>query len=143
MNIVVIKSNYFENVPKKKMNSALNEYLKKYVRGNDYFVDGEKIIVNKFSVGKLTYGKTLFDRRIEKNIRNELKANIIVNINEIIENSVIYQKNRKDNKDHNFADTFNRRKAIILYKDIKYKIMFEVGKKDGKNTLYGIEHIKK
>ena len=143
MNIVNIENNIFENIPKRKRASILNEYLKNNVKGKDYYVDGEKIIANKYSVGKLTYGKTFFDSRIDKNIRKELKANIIANLKEIIENSVIYQKDREDTKNHIFANTFDRRKSIIDYKGQKYKIMFEIGKKDGKNTLYGVEHIKK
>lgn len=72
-----------------------------------------------------------------------MKANIIVNLKEIIENSMLYQKDRIDAKSHEFADTFDRRKSIIIYKDVKYKIMFDIGKKNGTNTLYGIESIKK
>ena len=46
-------------------------------------------------------------------------------------------------KNHTFADTFDRRKCIIEYKKQKYIIMFEIGKKEHINTLYGIESIDK
>ena len=141
--IVNIKENFFENIPKRKQKSLLNQYLKENVKGKDYYVDGEKIIANKYTVGKLNYGITLYDNRIEKNLRKELKENININLKEVIENSKIYQRNRKDTKQHIFADTFDRRKSIIKYKEIKYKVMFDVGKKEKINTLYGIEHIKK
>lgn len=32
-------------------------YLKKNVKGMDYYVDGEKIIANKYTIGKINYGK--------------------------------------------------------------------------------------
>ena len=85
----------------------------------------------------------MFDSRIDKKIRKELKANIITNLEDIIEKSKIYQKDRKDIKNHSFANTFDRRKCIVSYKKVNYKVMFDIGKKDGINTLYGIEHIKK
>ena len=141
--IVEIKNNCLEKIPKRKQKNYLNEYLKNNVRGKDYFVDGEKIIVNKYTIGKINYGKTLFDSRIDKKIRKELKANIIINLEDIINNSNLYQKDRIDKKNHDFANTFDRRKSIIIYKEVKYKIMFDIGKKDGISTLYGIESIKK
>ena len=141
--VVKIENNIFKDIPNRKQKTFLNMYLKENVKGMDYYVDGEKIIANKYTIGKINYGKTLFDRYIEKNIRKELKANIIVNLKEIIENSMLYQKDRIDTKSYEFADTFDRRKSIIIYKDVKYKIMFDIGKKNGTNTLYGIESIKK
>ena len=143
MSIVDIKDNIFENIPKKKQMKFFNNYLKKYIRGKDYYVDGEKIISNNVTIGKLRYGKNNFNRNIDKKIRIELKANIIANIDKIISESKIYQKDRKDTKNHTFADTFDRRKCIIKYKGQKYEIMFEIGKKMKTNTLYGIESIDK
>ena len=121
----------------------LNEFLKQNIKGKDYYVDGEKIIANSITIGKLRYGNTNFNKKTDKNLKVELKANIISNLKDVIENSKITQKDRMDTKNHVFANTFDRRKSIISYKNQRYEIMFEVGKKDGINTLYGIEHIKK
>ena len=143
MGIVNIEENIFENVSKKKQKQVLNEYLKKNVKGKDYYADGEKIIANKYTIGKLLYGDTLYDAATNKNIRFEIKANVIANLESVIKNSTLYQKGRKDTKKHTFADCFDRRKCLVEYKGKRYKIMFEIGKKDGVNTLYGIEHIKK
>ena len=141
--IVNIKDNFFENIPKRKQKSLLNQYLKDNVKGKDYYVDGEKIIANSVTIGKLGYGNTNFSKNIEIEIRKELKANIIVNLNEIIKESKLYQKNRIDTKEHKFADFFDRRKTVIIYKNHIYEVMFELGKKGNVNTLYSIENVKK
>ena len=142
-NAVEISSNIYENVSKRKQTSTLNEYLKNNIRGKDFYVDNEKIIANNTTIGKLRYGETNFDKKIAPSLRQELKANVISNLQDVISNSVLYQTNLKDTKNHNFADTFDRRKSIISYKGQNYEVMFEVGKKDGRNTLYGIENIKR
>ena len=142
-NIAYIYNNILDGLSKKKQIKMLNEFLKYEVKGSDYYVDGQKIIANNTTIGKLAKGKTLFDKRIPTDIRNELKANIIGNLDIVIPTSVIYQADRIDTNNHTFADTFDRRKAIVNYKNQNYEIMFEVGKKDGLNTLYGIENIKK
>ena len=142
-NILEINTNIFENVSKNKQGNILNEYLKNEVKGKDYYVDGQKIISNGTTIGKLKNGKTNFDKRIDANIRNELKANVITNLDNVIANSKIYQADLKDTKNHTFADTFDRRKSIINYKGQNYEVMFEIGKKNGRNTLYSIEKIKK
>ena len=141
--LVEINTNIFENVSKKKQANILNEYLKNEVKGKDYYVDGEKIIANKYTVGKLVHGNTLFDSKINRNLRDELKANVITNIEDIVKSSRLYQFDRPDTKNHTFADYFDRRKSVFSYKGQNYEVMFEIGKKNGKNTLYGIEHIKK
>lgn len=142
-NAVEISSNIYENVSKRKQTSTLNEYLKNNIRGKDFYVDNEKIIASNTTIGKLRYGETNFDKKIAPSLRQELKANVISNLQDVISNSVLYQTNLKDTKNHNFADTFDRRKSIISYKGQNYEVMFEVGKKDGRNTLYGIENIKR
>lgn len=142
-NAVEISSNIYENVSNRKQTSTLNEYLKNNIRGKDFYVDNEKIIANNTTIGKLRYGETNFDKKIAPSLRQELKANVISNLQDVISNSVLYQTNLKDTKNHNFADTFDRRKSIISYKGQNYEVMFEVGKKDGRNTLYGIENIKR
>lgn len=142
-NAVEISSNIYENVSKRKQTSTLNEYLKNNIRGKDFYVDNEKIIANNTTIGKLRYGETNFDKKIAPSLRQELKANVISNLQDVISNSVLYQTNLKDTKNHNFADAFDRRKSIISYKGQNYEVMFEVGKKDGRNTLYGIENIKR
>ena len=93
--IVNIKENFFENIPKRKQKSLLNQYLKDNVKGKDYYVDGEKIIANSVTIGKLGYGNTNFSKNIEIEIRKELKANIIANLNEIIKESKLYQNRYK------------------------------------------------
>ena len=85
--VVEINNNIFEGISKKKQSSFLNEYLRYEVKGNDYFVDGEKIKANGTTTGKLKNGHTNFDKRIEVNLRNELKANIIGNLDNIVKNS--------------------------------------------------------
>ena len=142
-NVLEINNNIFDGISKKKQSSFLNEYLKNEVDKHDYFVDGEKIIANSTTIGKLKNGNTNFNKKIDKSIRNELKANIISNLDNIISNSIIYQANRADNKDHSFADTFDRRKSYFKYKGNNYEVMFSVGKKKGVNTLYSIDNIKK
>lgn len=141
--ILEINNNIIEGISKKKQSSFLNEYLKNEVKRHDYYVDGEKIIANKHTIGKLKNGRTLFDKRIDTSIRDELKTNIIGNLDSIISTSKIYQANLKDTKNHEFADTFDRRISNFKYKNQNYKVMFEIGKKGGINTLYGIENIKK
>lgn len=141
--ILEININIFEGISKKKQSNFLNEFLKYEVRGQDYFVDGQKIIANNTTIGKLKNGRTNFNKKIDKDIRQELKANIIGNLENVIKISRIYQKNRPDTKDHSFADTFDRRKSLISYKNETYEIMFEIGKKENLNTLYSIENIKK
>lgn len=141
--ILNINTNIFDGISKKKQSNILNEYLKNEVKGKDYYVDGQKIIANSTTIGKLKNGKTNFDKRIDANIRNELKANIITNLDNVIKSSRLYQADRLDTKDHSFADTFDRRKSIITYKGNNYEVMFEIGKKGGRNTLYSIENIKK
>lgn len=142
-NINEINTNILDGISKKKQSSFLNEYLKNEVKNHDYFVDGEKIIANSTTIGKLKNGKTNFNKNIDKDIRFELKANIIGNLENIIKTSRIYQRDRVDTKNHTFADTFDRRKSYIQYKGNRYEVMFEVGKKNGRNTLYSIENIKK
>ena len=142
-NIVEINTNILDGISKKKQSNFINEYLKNEVKGQDYFVNNQKIIANNTTIGKLKNGKTNFDQRINKKIMNELKYNVIGNIQTIVENSKIYQKNLPDKKDHSFADTFDRRKTIFKYKNQYYEVMFEIGKKKNINTLYSIEKIKK
>ena len=142
-NIVEINTNILDGISKKKQSNFINEYLKNEVKGQDYFVNNQKIIANNTTIGKLKNGKTNFDQRIDKKIMNELKYNVIGNIQTIVENSKIYQKNLPDKKDHSFADTFDRRKTIFKYKNQYYEVMFEIGKKNNINTLYSIEKIKK
>ena len=91
----------------------------------------------------MRYGRTLFSKNIDKNIRQELKINIISKFYEVIWNSIIIKLDKPDTKKHKFADKFDRRKSLVRYKGQNYEIMFEIGKKDGVSTLYGIEHIKK
>ena len=141
--IVEININIFENISKRKQSSFLNEYLKNEVKGHDYYIGGQKIIANGTTIGKLKNGHTNFDKRIDTNIRNELKANIIGNLKQVISISGIYQANKQDTKNHTFADTFDRRKALVKYNDQNYEVMFEIGKKNNVNTLYGIENIKR
>ena len=141
--IVVIKNNFFENITRRKYGEILNKYLKENVRGVDYYVDGEKIIANNITIGKLKYGNTNFSKNINAKDRQEIKANIIANLDKIIENSKIYQKDRIDTKNHKFANSFDRRKTFFIYKNTLYEVMFEIGKKDNINTLYSIENIKK
>ena len=141
--IVEININIFENISKRKQSSFLNEYLKNEVKGHDYYIGGQKIIANGTTIGKLKNGHTNFDKRIDTNIRNELKANIIGNLKQVISISEIYQANKQDTKNHTFADTFDRRKALVKYNDQNYEVMFEIGKKNNVNTLYGIENIKR
>lgn len=142
-NVIEMNTNIFENVSKKKQSSFLNEYLKNEVKGHDYYVDGQKIIANGTTIGKLKNGKTNFDKRISNNIRSELKSNIIANLDSVISNSILYQSDKVDTKNHSFADKFDRRKSLIRYNNQNYEIMFETGKKNNVNTLYGIESIKK
>lgn len=141
--ITIIDSNIYENVSSKKRHSTLNEVLKHSVRGSDYFVDGEKIIANNTTIGKLANGHTNYSKNIDGKTRIELKANIINNIKEVVENSIIYKANRIDTKGHTFADSFDMRKSLINYKGKNYEVTFNVGKKNGRNTLYGIESVKK
>lgn len=141
--VVEINTNIFENISKKKQSSFLNEYLRYEVKGNDYFVDSEKIIANSTTTGKLKNGHTNFDKRIEVNLRNELKANIIGNLDTIINNSKLYQTDKPDIKNRTFADTFDRRKTLVKYNNQNYEVMFEVGKRNNVNTLYGIGNIKR
>ena len=142
-NIVEINTNILDGISKKKQSNFINEYLKNEVRGQDYFVNNQKIIANNTTIGKLKNGRTNFDQRIDKKIMSELKYNVIGNIQNIVENSKIYQKDLPDKKNHSFADTFDRRKAIFKYKNQYYEVMFEIGKKNNINTLYSIEKIKK
>ena len=141
--VVEINTNIFEDISKKKQSSFLNEYLRYEVKGNDYFVDGEKIIANSTTTGKLKNGHTNFDKRIEVNLRNELKANIIGNLDNIVKHSKLYQADKPDTKNHTFADTFDRRRTLVKYNNYNYEVMFEIGKKNNINTLYGIESIKR
>lgn len=141
--VVEINTNVLEGVAKRKQSSFMNEYLKHEVKGHDYYVDGEKIIANGTTIGKLKNGHTNFDKRIEQNIRSELKSNIVANLESVISHSTMYQKDRPDTKDHNFANVFDRRKSMVEYKGQKYEVMFEIGKKNEMNTLYSIENIKK
>ena len=141
--VVEINNNIFEGISKKKQSSFLNEYLRYEVKGNDYFVDGEKIIANGTTTGKLKNGHTNFDKRIEVNLRNELKANIIGNLDNIVKNSKLYQADKPDTKNHSFADTFDRRRTLVKYNNHNYEVMFEIGKRNNINTLYGIESIKR
>ena len=69
--------------------------------------------------------------------------NIYSNLEKVVFYSVIIQEGKKDTKNHKFANEFDRRKTIISYNGQKYEVMFEVGRKDEINTLYGIEHIKR
>lgn len=140
--IVEINTNIFDGISKKKQSQLLNEYLKNEVKGKDYIVGLQKIIATSKTIGKLKNGKTNFDKHIDITIRDELKANIIGNLDNIIKKSKIYQSNLPDKKNHSFADFFDRRKSIIKYGDKKYEVMFEIGKKDNVNTLYSIENIK-
>ena len=117
--------------------------MKNEVKGHDYIVGLKKIIANKFTIGKLSHGVTNFDSRIPKSIRTELKANIIGNLDNILKNSYLYQANLPDSKNHSFADTFDRMKSNFRYEGQNYSVMLEIGKKDGRNTLYSIENIKK
>lgn len=141
--VTEISNNILDGISKKKQSSFINEYLKNEVKGNDYYVDNEKIIANGTTIGKLKNGRTNFNKNVPQDIRYELKANIIGNLKNILSTSRIYQKDRIDTKNHSFADTFDRRKSYVKYKGNKYEIMFEIGKKDKRNTLYSIENIKK
>lgn len=94
------------------------------------------------TVGKLKNGKTNFDKRLPKNIRFEIKANIITNMENFIKVSKITQANRIDTKNHTFADSFDRRKSLVKYKNYRLEVMFETAKKGNTNLLYGIENIK-
>lgn len=142
-NVLEINTNIFDGISKKKQSSFLNEYLKNEVKGHDYYVDGEKIIANGTTIGKLKNGTTNFDKKIDISIRNELKANIITNLDNIISSSKIYQADRPDTKSHSFANTFDRRKSYFTYKGNGYEVMYSIGKKNGVNTLYSIDNIKK
>lgn len=142
-NVVEINTNILEGISKKKQSSFMNEYLKNEVRGKDYYVSLQKIIANNTTIGKLKNGKTNFDKRIDVSLRNEIKFNVIANLDYVIKTSRIFQNDLKDTKNHTFADTFDRRKSIIKYKNQNYEVMFEIGKKDGINTLYSIENIKR
>lgn len=141
-NIVEINTNIFNGISKNKQSSFMNEYLRYELQGIDFYKDSEKIIATSKTTGKLKNGKTNFDKRIDKTFRNELKSNIIANIDKILKVSQITQANRIDTKNHSFADTFDRRKALIKYKGQQFEVMFETGKKDNISTLYGIENIK-
>jgi len=142
-NVLEINTNIYDGISKKKQSSFLNEYLKNEVKGHDYYVDGEKLIANSTTIGKLKNGNTNFDKRIDASIRNELKANVISNLNNIVSTSKLYQTNRPDTKEHSFADTFDRRKSYFKYKGNNYEVMFSIGKKKSLNTLYSIDNIKK
>ena len=142
-NMTEINNNILEGLSRKKQSSFMNEYLKNEVKGHDYFVDKEKIIATSTTIGKLKNGHTNFNKNVDSNVRTELKANVIANLDKIIQTSKIYQKNRLDTKDHSFADYFDRRKSIFTYKGNNYEVMFSVGKKNGVNTLYSIDNIKK
>jgi len=142
-NVVVINTNILDGISKKKQNSFMNEYLRTKVKGHDYYVDSQKIIANKHTIGKLMHGTTNYDSRIDKSIKTELKANVIGNLSNIIKNSKAYQVDLPDTKNHTFADYFDRRKSIFNYNGQNYIVMFTVGKKKGINTLYSIENIKK
>lgn len=142
-NVVEINTNIFDGISKKKQSQLLNEYLKNEVKGHDYIVGLQKIIATSKTIGKLKNGKTNFDKHIDVSLRDELKANVIANLDNIIKNSKIYQSNLPDNKKHTFADFFDRRKSIIEYNSQKYEVMFEIGKKNNINTLYSIENIKR
>lgn len=141
-NILEINTNVLEGISKKKQRSFMNEFLRNEIQGKDFYKSTEKIIATAKTTGKLINGKTNFDKRIDKALRFEIKSNIIANFDKIIKVSEIIQGNRKDIKNHSFADTFDRRKALFTYKGKKYEVMFESGKKNDINTLYGIENIK-
>ena len=141
--LLEINSNIYDGISKKKQSSFMNEYLKNEVQGHDYYVDGNKINATSVTVGKLKNGKTNFDKNISQNIRYEIKANIIGNLESFLSTSQIYQPDRIDTKNHTFANTFDRRKSIVKYKGQNYEVMFDIGKKNGVNTLYGIESVKK
>lgn len=141
--ILIININILECISKHKQNRFINEYLRREIQGKDYYIDSEKIIATSKTTGKLKNGHTNFERKINSKIRKEIKANIIANLDKIIKISKIYQKDRIDTKGHSFADRFDRRKCLIEYKKVRYEVMFEIGKKDNKNTLYGIESVKK
>lgn len=142
-NILIINTNVLEGISKNKQSSFVNEYLRYEVKGKDFYIEQEKIIATSKTMGKLKNGHTNFEKNINKILQNEIKINIIANIDNILLISEIYQKDRMDTKCHTFANTFDRRKSIIIYKKQKYEVMFEIGKKDGVNTLYGIESVKK
>ncbi len=142
-NITQVNNNILDGISKRRQSQFMNEYLKNEVNKKDYYVGEEKIIANKYTIGKLKNGKTNFDKRIPQNIRYELKANIIGNLDNIIKTSTIKKADILDTKGHDFANTFDRRVSIFNYKGQNYEIMFEVGKKNGLNTLYSIENIKK
>ncbi len=141
--VLELNINILDGISKKKQSSFMNEYLKNEVQGHDYYIYGQKIIATSVTVGKLKNGKTNFDKNIPQNIKNEIKANIIGNLDNFLSISQIYQPDRIDTKNHSFADTFDRRKSIVNYKGQNYEVMFEIGKKNGINTLYGIESVKK
>lgn len=121
----------------------ISDIIKKKVKGADYVVDGEKIRATGDTAGKLIYGSIKFDSKIPKRLRNELKTNIIANLENIISNSVVYKEGSLDRKSHDFADTFDKRRSIVNYNDNNYIVTFNIGKKGGINTLYGIDSIKK
>lgn len=141
--ILIININILEGISKNKHSSFINEYLRYEVKGKDFFLEKEKIIATGISTGKIKNGYTNFDKRIDKTLRKELKANIIANIEKILEISQITRENREDTKGHAFADRFDRRNSIFNYKGQNYEVMLTIGKKDNVNTLYSIENVKK
>ena len=142
-NILIININILDGISKNKHSSFINEYLRYEIKGKDFFLKKEKIIANGVSTGKIKNGYTNFDKRIDKIFRKELKANIIANIEKILEISQITRENREDTKGHTFADRFDRRNSIFNYKGQNYEVMITIGKKNNVNTLYSIENVKK
>lgn len=140
--IIKITQNILDGLSKSKINGKIVDILNNKVNKMDFYVDNIKIIANSTTIGKLREGNIKFDKRIPKNFRNELKANIFNNMKDIVENSNVYKPDTPDIKEHTFADTFDKRKSLFKYKDNNYIITFNVGKKNGRNTLYGIDSIK-
>lgn len=143
INYVEINNNILEGISNKNRKLFINEYLHTKIQGHDYKIQNIIVRATSVTIGKLNYGRTNYDKRINKKLKIELKINVIGNIAKILEVSKCIKANMKDTKNHKFADYFDRRECYIKYKEEFYKVIFEIGKRNYINTMYGIENIKK